>query len=96
MKEYKLSEQEVMVIEDEILANAKALVGVIMKRFELLETKLKKDEEQGIPPITVDQLKAIYKDLIKEHIYENGRFLKKIISLHLISNNLSFREPKQE
>ena len=48
--------------------NAKTLVGVLLKRIELLE------KENVLTP-------SLYKALIKEHIYESARNLKTIIKI---------------
>jgi len=48
--------------------NAKTLVGVLLKRIELLE------KENALTP-------SLYKALIKEHIYESARNLKTIIKI---------------
>jgi hypothetical protein len=48
--------------------NAKTLVGVLLKRIELLE------KENVLTP-------SLYKALIKEHVYESARNLKTIITI---------------
>ena len=48
--------------------NAKTLVGVLLKRIELLE------KENALTP-------SLYKALIKEHVYESARNLKTIIKI---------------
>ena len=48
--------------------NAKTLVGVLLKRIELLE------KENVLTP-------SLYKALIKEHVYESARNLKTIIKI---------------
>jgi hypothetical protein len=48
--------------------NAKTLVGVLLKRIELLE------KEKVLTS-------SLYKALIKEHIYESARNLKTIINI---------------
>jgi len=89
MKEYKISEKEVEIIQDEIRANAKSLVGISLKRMEVLEQEVKEGK------LTLEQIPNLYRLLVKELIYENSRFLKKIISLHLTTNNLTFTQPKE-
>ena len=54
--------------------NAKTLVGVLLKRIELLE------KENALTP-------SLYKALIKEHIYESARNLKTIIKIGKLTFN---------
>ena len=60
-----MENQELFTIID---LNAKTLVGVLLKRIELLE------KEKVLTP-------SLYKALIKEHVYESARNLKTIISI---------------
>jgi len=90
MREFKISEKEIETILDEIKVNAKSLVGISLKRMEVLEDLVKEGK------LTLEQIPDLYRALIKEQIYENSRLLKKIFRLHLTSNNLSFTKPKQD
>jgi flagellar biosynthesis component FlhA len=91
MKNFTISEQEIDTIQQDIKENAKALVGELMKQFEILA-----EETKTTSPISVDQLKKIYKKIVKERVYENSRYLQKIVAIHLESNNISFIKPKME
>lgn len=62
--------------------NAKVLVGIMSKRVEVLE------KENSLSP-------NIFKSLIKEIIYENSRYLKKLIKINLTTGQIIFREPKE-
>jgi len=53
---------------------SRTIVGILMKRFELLE----KDEE-----LSLSQLKRLYKTLVKENIYEQSRVLKQLITVSI-------------
>jgi len=54
---------------------ARALVGTLMKRLEVL------NDEKGL---TSSQIKSLFKSLVKENIYENSRVLKELIAITLI------------
>ena len=70
-------------LEEVIDANAKILVGITLKRIEVLE------KEGVLTP-------ALYKALIKEIIYENSRYLKQVIRLNLDIGSVNFRQKPRE
>lgn len=53
---------------NQIDLNAKTLVGVLLKRIELLE------RENALTP-------SLFRALVKEHVYESARNLKTIIKI---------------
>ena len=63
-------------IEELLNDNSKTLVGTLTKRLENLQ--LPKDKE-----LTFDQLKCLYFAILKDQIYENKRFLFKLIKTNL-------------
>jgi hypothetical protein len=72
---------------DEILTeNSKCLVGIILKRLEVLE------EERGL---SIEQYKSLFKNLTKEIIYENSRYLKKLIKAELTTGSIIFNKPRE-
>jgi len=78
-------------IEELLNDNSKTLVGILTKRLENLQ--LPKDKE-----LTFDQLKCLYFNILKDSIYENKRFLIKLIHANievgdkLIAKDLSKKE----
>ncbi|MHA1437990.1 MAG: hypothetical protein ACTSPD_10470 [Promethearchaeota archaeon] len=73
MDKYVVNKEEIQKIETYLDGNAKSLVGVLLKRFEVLEQE----------DLTPAQLKSLYKKLIKEHVYENSRQVKAFLKLCL-------------
>ena len=63
--------------------NAKTLVGVMLKRIEVLE------KEKVLTP-------SLYKALIRELIYENSRYFKKLIKAQLTIGKIVFKEKPRE
>lgn len=57
---------------------AKVLVGILLKRIEVLS------EQNTFKP-------ELYKALVKEHIYEQFRNLKKIIELQITIGRVEFK-----
>ena len=74
-------ENEYKKILDVIDTQAQVLVGVLLKRIEVLE------KEKVLTP-------SLYKSLIKENIYENSRYLKKLIKLHLEIGKVTLKPRK--
>ncbi len=58
--------------------HAKTLVGILCKRIEVLE------KEKVLTP-------SLYKSIIKENIYEQFRYLKKLVELHLKVGKVVFK-----
>ena len=54
---------------------ARALVGTLMKRLEVLDSQ---------EDLTLSQIKGLYKSLVKENIYEGSRVLKELIAVTLL------------
>lgn len=67
----KLELEKIYILIDD---DARSLVGILMKRFELLE----KQEN-----LSLSQLKSLYKALIKEIVYEKSRVLKQLITVSI-------------
>lgn len=66
-----------------IHSSAKALVGILCKRIEILE------KNKNLNP-------QIYKDLVKEHVYEHFRHLSQLVELHLQLEEVIFEETPKE
>ena len=63
MKNYEISEK---FLDDILKKTSNSLVGILCKRIEVLEKNKK------LTP-------KLYKDIMKEHIYENARNIKALI-----------------
>ncbi len=64
--------------------NSPLLVGELLKSLEVLDGE----------GLTFEQIKSLYKKLIREKIYQNSRLLKKIISINLDLGTIKFRKPR--
>jgi hypothetical protein len=74
-------------IEELINDNARTLVGILTKRLENLQ--LPKDKE-----LNFEQLKCLYFTILKDSIYENKRFLIKLIQTNLtVGDKLQSKDP---
>lgn len=76
--------KELKLLEDFVDRSSKYLVGVLMKRLEILADKNKH--------LTIEQYQSILKNEIKERVYENGRELKVI--LNAFDKGVKFITPK--
>ena len=65
--------------------NAKTLVGILLKRLDVLNGEELSSEKKN----------SLYKSLVKEHIYENARYLKKLLKANLETGTIIFK-PKAE
>jgi len=63
MEEYKISEK---FLDGILERTSKTLVGILCKRVEVLE------KNNTLSP-------KLYKDIVKEHIYEYARYIKALI-----------------
>ena len=70
----EINKKELENIYDLIDEEARGLVGILMKRLEILE----KQEN-----LSLSQLKSLYKSLIKENVYEQSRVLKQLITVSI-------------
>lgn len=66
------------IINRVIDVETKALVGILMKRLEVL------DKEKSLSP-------TLYKSLVKENIYEYSRRLKSLLDLHIRIGKVEFK-----
>jgi hypothetical protein len=75
-------------IEELINQNSRTLVGILIKRIELLENN----------NLTFNQIKNIYKSLVKEEVYENARGLLKLLraNIDIGAKLISQRPDKKE
>lgn len=72
-----MNKQEILIKLEELLNdNSKTLVGILTKRLENLQ--LPKDKE-----LSFEQLKNIYFNILKDSIYENKRYLIKLIKTNI-------------
>ena len=65
--------------------NTKVLVGVLLKRLE----NLKLSEGQTL---TFEQIKSLYSNIVKNSLYENNRFLLKLIRANFETGKIVFRQ----
>jgi hypothetical protein len=72
-------------VEEIIDQNSPLLVGELLKSLEVLDGE----------GLTFEQIKSLYKKLIREKIYQNSRLLKKIISINLDVGSIKFRKPRE-
>ena len=75
--------EELIKINDLIDYQTKVLVGTLLKRIEVLA------KENALTP-------NLYKALIKEHIYEQSRSLKKLIEVYLTIGKIEFKTRPKE
>jgi hypothetical protein len=80
-----MEDKEFIIINNLIDENSKTLVGTLLKRFENLEGN----------NLTFEQAKSIYLKIIKDLIYENSRYLKKLISATLNTGQIIFKPPQK-
>ena len=73
-------------IEEVIDNNASLLVGELLRNLEVLDGE----------GLSFEQIKSLYKKLIKEKVYQNARYLKKIINVNLNSGSVIFRQKPKE
>ena len=64
-------------INELIDGRAKVLVGILLKRIEVLE------KEKTLSP-------NLYKALVREHIYEEARNLKRFLEIYLTIGQIKF------
>lgn len=69
-------EELINKINELIDDNSKTLVGILLKRLEDLQLP----KEQAL---SIEQIKVLYSNLLKNTIYENSRFFKKLIKSNL-------------
>jgi len=73
-----MEEEKLNKINEIIDYQAKILVGILLKRIEVLQ------EEHVLTP-------ELYKKIVKEHIYEQFRFLKKLIEVFVKVGRIEFK-----
>ena len=78
-----MNEKEIKFLLDSVDRSSSHLVGVLLKRLELLDNK----------HLSVSQYRDIFKAELKEHIYENGRVFKALIKSY--NCGVEFIAPKQ-
>jgi len=76
-----MEEEKLNKINEIIDYQAKILVGILLKRIEVLQ------EERVLTP-------ELYKKIVKEHIYEQFRFLKKLIEVFVKVGRIEFKNRK--
>jgi len=76
-------DEELKVINYLIDESAKNLVGILLKRVEVLA------DEKVLTP-------NLYKAITKELIYEQSRSLKKLVNVHLTIGKINFVNPKRK
>jgi len=69
-------------LENILNENSKSLVGLLLKKLEILDGN----------NLNFEQIKNLYKSLIKEQIYENNRFLLKLIRTNFETGKIVFRQ----
>ena len=74
-------EEIVKIVQGTIDAEIKALVGVLCKRVEVLA------KEKSLSP-------HLYKALVKEHIYEFSRYLKKVLEVNIKVGKVIFTKAR--
>ena len=77
-----MEENLVSKLNEIVEDNAKVLVGIMSKRVEVLE------RENCLSP-------NLFKSLIKEIIYENSRYLKKLLNIELDRGSIVFKTPEK-
>ena len=77
-----MEENLVSKLNEIVEDNAKVLVGIMSKRVEVLE------REKCLSP-------NLFKSLIKEIIYENSRYLKKLLNIELDRGSIVFKTPEK-
>lgn len=71
------------IINTVIDTETKALVGILMKRIEVL------DKDKSLSPM-------LYKSIVKENLYEFSRRLKTLLDLHIKIGRVEFKtRPKK-
>jgi hypothetical protein len=80
MEKYK---EELNVINKLIDDSAKNLVGILLKRVEVLS------KENVLTP-------NLYKAIAREIIYEQSRNLKRLVNVHLTIGKVKFVNPKDK
>jgi len=78
-----MEENLVSKLNEIVEDNAKVLVGIMSKRVEVLE------REKCLSP-------NLFKSLIKEIIYENSRYLKKLLNIELDRGTIVFKTKSPE
>lgn len=81
MEEYRISEENFNQLLEEIDNTARATVGILMKRLEILEDK----------SLSPEQLHNIFKESVKEQIYEGARVDKRLIKAYLTIGRIEFK-----
>lgn len=75
--------EELKIINEIIDRHAGKLVGILLKRVEILA------DENVLTP-------NLYKAIVKEIIYEQSRSLKNLINVHLTIGKVKFVNPKDK
>ena len=78
--------RKIELIEQSIKENAPLLIGELLSNLEAL-----KDES-----LSFEQIKSIFKSLLKEKVYQNSRNLNKLIRAILVESQIIFRRPKKQ
>lgn len=76
----KVRENIEKVIED----NSRLLVGELLSNLEVL----------NIEGLSFNQIKELYKGLVKDKIYQNSRYLKKLVGMNFELGSIKFRPRK--
>jgi hypothetical protein len=79
MDDYKVVYDKIQKIID---SQARNLVGILLKRIEVLE------KEKALSP-------SLYKSLAKELVYENSRQIKALIRVHLEIGKVIFKSKEK-
>jgi len=82
MEEKTINEKLEGVVDE----NASLLVGELLRNLEVLDGE----------GLSFKQVKSIFKKLIREKIYQNARYLKKLIGINLDVGTIQFREGIQK
>lgn len=77
----KISENLDKILEE----GAPLLVGELLKNLEILDGE----------GLTFEQLKTLYKKLVREKVYQHFRYLKKLIKINLDIGTIQFRTRKE-
>jgi Ran GTPase-activating protein (RanGAP) involved in mRNA processing and transport len=84
-----MNEQELIKLTDILNDNSKSLVGILLKRLENLNIS-------NTQSLSFLQIKEIYVNLVKDSIYENNRFLLKLIKANFESGKIIFNQKPKE
>ena len=78
-----MKEETIEKLNSIIDEHTKSSVGILLKRLEDLQLPPKQS-------LSFDQTKIIYSSLLKNTLYEQSRFLKKLIKAHFEKGSIIF------